>query len=421
MDSPSPIHDFTYGSLTTPLDYRTESQTAFRAFAPIAAGLLLLETIFHLPGEGPLALIVTPACGAALLLIATVIERRWRGLKSPWIILLPQLVVLVELVVHAMFGTGTAEIVVMAGVTCAAGAIIVAPGPALVAMTLNAVTLAAFLYVSDLMVWQNDVFVWFLCCACALTINLTRRRKLKQDYDAEKRRLESLSGELAHELNNHLMAVSGGLELAEPAVAGTDMPRKGWEMATHGTRRLAAVGTQLAHMAGQTAQPSRFATDLTPHLLSSELASYLPSGVSLRLQKTSELPQIEGNLYQLVSAIGELLQYAGDMAHRADADSVDLSLGKTESGNFEAGIQLRPGSNEETQALAQLFSGDYPAESNNGPTFGHGFGLFYAATIIRQHAGSVRLAEDADQQVLMVLTLPAVVSSEQQPDDAAAG
>ncbi|MEM9532582.1 MAG: hypothetical protein AAGA23_16820 [Pseudomonadota bacterium] len=372
-----------------------DAWAAFRVFNPVTGVILCLEGLFHVIGGGAPVLIWFPLVSGIGLLALSYQQRDLDRLNTPWWLLLPQTLVLVELSIHYAHGSGFAEILMMVGFSFTCAALITSIPLASISLLLNAAVLAAFLALSPDLVWQNSAFIWFLCQVATVATNYWRRHKVKADAQLQREQLAIISGELAHELNNHLMGVSGGLEMAASGVKDPKA-REGLEIATHGVRRIAAVGKHLASVAGES-PPPRETFQLDRHLTAETLRSYLPGDVILHFDCARNLPEVRGNLYQLVSALGELVRYAGESACRQKSRWVGVKLSDTAAA---VTVEVHyPG--DEAEPLKSLFA----AESEPRLKTGFDFGVQFAAGVIQRNAEDIRIGTDASGCTVLALRL----------------
>jgi PAS domain S-box-containing protein len=268
--------------------------------------------------------------------------------------------------------------------------------------------------------------------------DLTERKRAEEERLLMERRLQTaqrleslgiLAGGIAHDFNNILMAVLGNIELAKE-----DLPREARaqrflqesENATH--RAVHLVRQMLAYAGkGQFVAESIDIGDLIR-----ESARTLRTAVSgkaaLGFDLTTDLPPVEGDLFQLQQLLSNLVINAAEACEKEDGGSVTIATGVQHCDSTDLSdslpdvflpyhtpfpkkpfvfIDIRDngcGMGPDTQK--RIFEPFFTTKFQ-----GRGLGLAAATGIVRGHSGYIRVESEPGQGSVFRVLLPAMTET----------
>jgi PAS domain S-box-containing protein len=234
-----------------------------------------------------------------------------------------------------------------------------------------------------------------------ILLDITERH-LAQERIRQSQQLEAvgrLTAGVAHDFNNVLQALLGGIELAiEGAVDRPDL-RTDLELSLQAGRRGARLTSHLLSFSRQqTLRPA--ALDLPPLLdeLSRTLARTLGHTIQLEVKAVASLPHVFVDGAHLDSALLNLALNARD----AMPDGGDLVIEATATADHVALSVSDTGSGMTSEVLAQACE---PFFSTKGPK-GSGLGLSMVQGFARQSNGELRIESVVGLGTRITLNLP---------------
>ncbi len=239
-----------------------------------------------------------------------------------------------------------------------------------------------------------------------------------------------LTGGLAHDFNNMLTAVTGGLELLRHRVAAGEYDKldRYMTMALTGAQRAAALTQRLlAFSRRQTLAPVAVDLDTLVGSMTEIIARTLGPSIDLRVKAMPELWPVLADAPQLESALLNLCINARDAM--PDGGKLTIESGnKTLGGRAAAALEL-PEGDYVTMCVTDTGTGMPPEIIARAfdPFFttkpigeGTGLGLSMIYGFVRQSGGQVRIESEVGKGTTMCLYLPRLVGSEQPVEDEAA-
>jgi len=238
--------------------------------------------------------------------------------------------------------------------------------------------------------------------------DLTEQKKIEKKLIESERlsMLGQLSAKVAHEINNPLQAVRGGVEmvldssaldrddkeLLETAVEGIDI-------ITHLTREFMGIARP---------QPRKITT-FEPHRPIEQAIRFLVNTGAIKhfhIEKifAENIPNLTGDLQQLQQVFMNLIINAAHAMKSTPEKSLYFKTGYDREQNKIVLSVRDTGCGMSASVKKQIFSSFYTTRSEQGGT---GLGLAVVKNIVSQHKGAISLDSSIGQGTTFILTFPA--------------
>jgi PAS domain S-box-containing protein len=249
--------------------------------------------------------------------------------------------------------------------------------------------------------------------------SLTDVTELHRLYDRlhEARKMEAvavLAGGMAHEINNLLMGVTGGIELLKLSAAQGELEEEDIAAVLRGCDRIAElVKRLLAYSRGgryrlEEVDPSRLLLDLR-----SQIEERLSPEIHLQLDASDNLPRVSGDPTQLEMVVLEIIANAAEAVGEGGRVRLALEVETIGTDRPAQAADLRPGCyvrltvqdngkgmTAETREL--IFD---PFYSEHFP--GRGMGMAAVYGIVSNHGGGIEIASEPGRGTTVHVYLPA--------------
>ncbi len=248
-----------------------------------------------------------------------------------------------------------------------------------------------------------------------------REREERERLEVERRRTEralaesqrqELIGRLAagaaHDLNNILMAIMGGAELAEVDLEDDDLAslREDLSDIRDAAQRGSAVGRQLLSFSRQQATQRRnIAVDELFSGLAKLLRRLLPSNIELRLEVADDSPSVVADPAQLEQVVMNLVVNARDAM--SDGGTIEVSAGPGHGPSGTPGLRLEvrdTGHGIPSELLDRIFDPFFTTKEGGRGT---GLGLATVRTITEDCGGAVAVESEVNRGTTFRIWLPA--------------
>jgi signal transduction histidine kinase/ActR/RegA family two-component response regulator len=253
-------------------------------------------------------------------------------------------------------------------------------------------------------------------------------REAAQHVLAHAQRMEGLgqlAGGIAHDFNNVLQTVVGGLELIRKRADNPEVVRQIVRMATEATERGVSVTSRLLAFSRKselTASPVR-TLELLENLREI-LESTLATGVTIRIEATSDTPPLMADKAQLETVLINLAVNARDAMPKGGSLVIAAYPESVEPGTaHQAG--LRPGRYVRLEVIdtgigmdsATLARASEPFFSTKGPGQGTGLGLAMARGFAEQSAGGFAIQSTLGKGTTVTLWFPDAIGAADAGDN----
>ena len=243
-----------------------------------------------------------------------------------------------------------------------------------------------------------------------LLSTLTRlRRTQKQLIESEKLvSIGILSGGIAHEINNPLNYIQGGVscikQIIETSIIGKEEEvRKFLEAIEVGVGRASGVISKLSEITNKRARSNVEAIGASEVIADAlqSLNHYHSSGNSHIIVDSGKDFIVKGNKYELVNSLIQLIKNANDAVYRLENRKIQIYCHQSNGGNS---ITIDDnGTGIEPLSLGNIFD---PFYTTKDPGKGEGLGLFYAKTILGKHGGVLEAKSVIGKGTKMTVTFP---------------
>jgi len=233
----------------------------------------------------------------------------------------------------------------------------------------------------------------------------------------EARKMEAvamLAGGMAHEINNVLMGVTGGVELLKLNAADGELEEKDFAAVLRGCDRIAAlVKRLLAYARGGRYRPQ--AVDLVAFIKTvlPGIEEQLGPDIRMTMNVPDRLPAVTADVSQLEMVVSEIIDNAAEAVGRTGRITVDLSLRDitaervAQLPGMRSGRYVRvkiedDGKGMTAEALEQVFD---PFYSEHFP--GRGMGMPAVYGIVKNHGGWIGIDSEPGRGTTVRIYLPA--------------
>lgn len=250
--------------------------------------------------------------------------------------------------------------------------------------------------------------------------SLDQRRIVLEEKMQEAQKLEGigvLAAGVAHDFNNHLMAVMGNAEIATTLIGSSHIAVKNLKEILAVSRQAAEICNQLLTYAGQKKfqlQPTNL-SDLVgevSHLLSVAISkkSLLTLNLAAELPVANvDSPQISQILVNLMTNASEAIGESGgeitvttSSRYCDEAELLKTVFGADLAPGYFVSIAIKDsGCGMSKDALAQLFQPFYTTKST-----GRGLGLAAVLGTVRSHSGTIRVTSTLKVGTVLELLFP---------------
>ncbi len=260
--------------------------------------------------------------------------------------------------------------------------------------------------------------------------DLTERRRAEEERQRleqqvqHAQKLESLgvlAGGIAHDFNNLLVAIMGNADLAEGALESTHPARDPVEEVLRASQRAADLCQQMLAYAGKgRVQVGPVDLNEVVQEMGELMGVSISKGARLRLDLSTGLPPVRGDVVQLRQVVLNLLTNASDALDRGEGE-IRMSTYSAAPHDFDPSASVldeRPGSRR-LLALEVTDTGIGMDEGTRARIFdpffstkaqGRGLGLAAVLGIVRGHRGTLELWSQPDGGTRVRVLLPALDS-----------
>jgi PAS domain S-box-containing protein len=235
--------------------------------------------------------------------------------------------------------------------------------------------------------------------------DITLERKLEEQIVQSERlaAMGAMIGGVAHELNNPLTAILGVSELLQDTETN-ESTRKQLAMLQQQARRAAEIVQNLTYFSRPPAPgKSRInLVEIVERTLNLHAYSLRKNNISVDFLKEAGVPYALGDPHQLMQVFLNLIMNAEQAIREArDKGTLRIRLGKSENSVWVSFHDDGPGIPKEN--LASIFD---PFYTTKRPGRGTGLGLSICKSVMKEHNGSVEVANAPDGGAVFTVTLP---------------
>jgi PAS domain S-box-containing protein len=235
--------------------------------------------------------------------------------------------------------------------------------------------------------------------------DITVERKLEQQVVQSERlaAMGAMIGGVAHELNNPLTAIMGVSELLQD-IETNENSRKQLAMLQQQARRAAEIVQNLTYFSRPPAPgKSRInLVEVVERTLNLHAYSLRKNNITLDFLKEAGLPYALGDPHQLMQVFLNLIVNAEQAIREArDKGTLRIRLGKGDNSVWVSFHDDGPGIPKES--LSSIFD---PFYTTKRPGRGTGLGLSICKSVMKEHNGSVEVANAPDGGAVFTVTLP---------------
>ena len=251
------------------------------------------------------------------------------------------------------------------------------------------------------------------------------------EIETKKRSFETfglLAGGLAHDYNNMLTAMIGGIDL----ILCDDIPESAREAATDVKATMLKAATLVRRMlscaTGAEAQPEPLDLGVAVGDIVRIMRRAIPDNAVVNLTVRNPLPQVMADAAMVWQAVMNLVTNACDALEGADG-MITLEVRKVAEdaesiARFASGAQLSPGTYVEVavsdtgcgmdaETLARIYEPLFTTKRN-----GNGLGLPSAVSVMATFGGGVKVESERGKGTTFTLAFPAIAGSEAAMEDA---
>jgi PAS domain S-box-containing protein len=235
--------------------------------------------------------------------------------------------------------------------------------------------------------------------------DITIERKLEQQIVQSERlaAMGAMIGGVAHELNNPLTSILGVSELLQDTETN-ETSRKQLAMLQQQARRAAEIVQNLTYFARPPAPgKSRInLTEVVERTLNLHAYSLRKNNITVDFLKENGVPYALGDPHQLMQVFLNLILNAEQAIREArDKGTLRIRLGKGENSVWVSFHDDGPGIAKEN--LSSIFD---PFYTTKRPGRGTGLGLSICKSVMKEHNGSVEVANAPGGGAVFTVTLP---------------
>jgi PAS domain S-box-containing protein len=236
--------------------------------------------------------------------------------------------------------------------------------------------------------------------------DITVERKLEQQIVQSERlaAMGAMIGGVAHELNNPLTSIMGVSELLQDTETNATS-RKQLAMLQQQARRAAEIVQNLTYFARPpTTGKSRInLVEVVERTLNLHAYSLRRNNITIDFLKEASVPYALGDPHQLMQVFLNLILNAEHAIREIrDKGTLRIRLGKGDSSVWVSFHDDGPGISKEN--LASIFD---PFYTTRRPGRGTGLGLSICKSVLKEHNGSIEVANSPDGGAVFTVTLPA--------------
>jgi signal transduction histidine kinase len=210
-----------------------------------------------------------------------------------------------------------------------------------------------------------------------------------------------LSACFAHEVTNPLTLIRGHLRFIEESLAADHPLRMSFDVIDRASRRIEEMAKRMLDFSKKrTRQPESFdIADVISDALRFVQPYFRSYFIDVQVQLDPQLPPITGDRWQLVQAIVNLLQNAGDAMVGVDRRILSINAGveneQVRIAVSDTGTGILPGNQ------SKIFEPFFTTKGNQGT----GLGLYIAKQVIEEHRGTVDV-RTSTRGTSFVISLP---------------
>src|SRR6202046_2791131 len=236
--------------------------------------------------------------------------------------------------------------------------------------------------------------------------DITTERKLEQQVVQSERlaAMGAMIGGVAHELNNPLTAILGVSELMQDTETN-ETSRKQLAMLQQQARRAADIVQNLTYFSRPPAAgKSRInLVEVVERTLNLHAYSLRRNNITIDFLKEAAVPYALGDPHQLMQVFLNLILNAEHAIREIrDKGTLRIRLGKGDSSVWVSFHDDGPGISKES--MASIFD---PFYTTRRPGRGTGLGLSICKSVLKEHKGSIEVANSQDGGAVFTVTLPA--------------
>lgn len=240
--------------------------------------------------------------------------------------------------------------------------------------------------------------------------DITVERKLEQQIVQSERlaAMGAMIGGVAHELNNPLTSIMGVSELLQDTETN-ETSRKQLAMLQQQARRAAEIVQNLTYFSRPpTTGKSRInLVEVVERTLNLHAYSLRRNSITIDLLKEAAVPYALGDPHQLMQVFLNLILNAEHAIREIrDKGTLRIRMGKGDSSVWVSFHDDGPGISKEN--LASIFD---PFYTTRRPGRGTGLGLSICKSVLKEHNGSIEVANSPDGGAVFTVTLPASTAS----------
>ena len=236
--------------------------------------------------------------------------------------------------------------------------------------------------------------------------DITVERKLEQQIVQSERlaAMGAMIGGVAHELNNPLTSIMGVSELLQDTETN-ETSRKQLAMLQQQARRAAEIVQNLTYFSRPPAAgKSRInLVEVVERTLNLHAYSLRRNNITIDFLKEAAVPYALGDPHQLMQVFLNLILNAEHAIREIrDKGTLRIRLGKGDSSVWVSFHDDGPGISKES--MASIFD---PFYTTRRPGRGTGLGLSICKSVLKEHNGSIEVANSPDGGAVFTVTLPA--------------
>lgn len=240
--------------------------------------------------------------------------------------------------------------------------------------------------------------------------DITIERKLEQQVVQGERlaAMGAMIGGVAHELNNPLTSILGVSELLQDTET-SETARKQLAMLQQQARRAAEIVQNLTYFSRPPA-PGKSKINLTEvveRTLNLHAYSLRKNNITVDFLKEDGVPYALGDPHQLMQVFLNLILNAEQAIREVrEKGTLRIRMGRSENNVWVSFHDDGPGIAKEN--LASVFD---PFYTTKRPGRGTGLGLSICKSVMKEHNGSMEVANSAEGGAVFTVTLPAAIIS----------
>ena len=235
--------------------------------------------------------------------------------------------------------------------------------------------------------------------------DITVERKLEQQIVQSERlaAMGAMIGGVAHELNNPLTSIMGVSELLQDTETN-ETSRKQLAMLQQQARRAAEIVQNLTYFSRPPAAgKSRISlVEVVERTLNLHAYSLRRNNITIDFLKEASVPYAMGDPHQLMQVFLNLILNAEHAIREIrDKGTLRIRMGRGDSSVWVSFHDDGPGISKEN--LGSIFD---PFYTTRRPGLGTGLGLSICKSVLKEHNGSIEVANSPDSGAVFTVTLP---------------